>query len=528
MASKKHQPWAVIRLVTIVAPKEQTGRLLCATIHELSPERPAPTKMTGIESCDLKESGEKIFFRRVVLSREEAQTWYRSLNEGKNNTPRPTREEDHEKYDGLPFIVPKLIDNQPWPVFGIALGEGLLSQSAIPSVNPAPFLGHTCNRMHCRYGDRSGFETFLSDQRALAFVTELMHVNLKNYQEYLGSIIYCQPNPVIKNIEQFMAPAQGGHGERVICRIIPRPGESLEKISIIMFDKEAQLLTSFKHYHIPEDGILDIEKGVCLGKYGFVITHEEYGVLSCNPGRYFLREMHMEIHLHRPEILTIPAPMSNSEKSESITYSAAQKRDSQTIKSVIKEKCDLDINTRIKINTCIKQEAYKREQLSAAEHYGQRWFGNGSREEAMRFIQELLGTARSRVMISDPYLSYIQITQFLYAIHGDTTEVTLITTENAFTSSASDIKEKFDKVLGDLKTYQGLSPDIRVISSSKLHDRFLIIDNDAWSVGSSLNSLGEKASLVVKLPNPNDVPEKLKILASEGEELGTYLEKRIK
>ena len=43
----------------------------------------------------------------------------------------------------------------------------------------------------------------------------------------------------------------------------------------------------------------------------------------------------------------------------------------------------------------------------------------------------------------------------------------------------------------------------------RLHDRFLVIDGAAWFLGGSLNAIGERPSLAVRLPDPEPVEARL-------------------
>lgn len=81
MVANMHQEWAVVRLVT-VQKKGEMGRLLFTTVTELAQGRPVPTSMSGVDCFALKSNEERLFFRRTLLSKEDAINWYRSLGEG--------------------------------------------------------------------------------------------------------------------------------------------------------------------------------------------------------------------------------------------------------------------------------------------------------------------------------------------------------------------------------------------------------------------------------------------------------------
>ena len=112
MTANERPEWAVIRLVTI-QKKGEAGRLLFATVTELAQGRPVPTSMSGVDQFTLQGGEYRLFFRKTLLSKEEAIRWYRSLGEGERPTPVPTREEDRKKLDGVLIRVPRLEDVQP-------------------------------------------------------------------------------------------------------------------------------------------------------------------------------------------------------------------------------------------------------------------------------------------------------------------------------------------------------------------------------------------------------------------------------
>ena len=400
--------------------------------------------------------------------------------------------------------------------------DELFAQTGKLTSDPAPFIGSVPARLHRRFGDRAGLEAFLQDPEAQAFVARRMHLNLVDYQEYLGSAVYIAPDPVVRQIDHFMVPAKDGNDERIFYRVVPRPGQNLEGVRITAFDKEAKLLTSFETHSVPADGILDVEKGTCMGQYGFVLTHDQHGVLAYQPPATFLRQMNLSVRANSGNRRTISVPSGNATDSPRIEYQASMGSEVAS-KSVLGEVKNPGGNVRVAV------EARKRERRDEARYYGQRWFPEGSREEAALFVRDLLRSARSRVIIADPYLASLQLGQFLYALHGSEVKATLLTTKLAFAPTPPQTRkalvEEFKLSLQHLREHQQLTPLVHIISPSSLHDRFLVVDEDVWLIGNSLNSLGEKASMVVRLPNPEEVIEQLQVLSANALDLDIYISK---
>lgn len=474
--------------------------------------------MKGLHRCTVGKTGETVFFRRVMLSVQEAIDWYRALGSSDDKSPSPTRyEERNSKYDGIEIEISTLTDDPTWPYLGLPIGEGLFSHPSGRS-HPAPFVGNASARIHRRFGSQDGFDSVLADDKAVAFVARRLHVDLRLYREYLGSVALVAPDPVLKQIDNFMIPATADRGERIFYRFVPRAGESLAGLKLTTFDEQAHLLTDFSTQDIPSDGILDIDKGDCVGTYGYVVAHEQHGVLAYSPLYPFLRQMNLSIHAGTQGGMKVSVPTGESANSPRMEYPAAQR-------SILASQSLIGDGPRIpNVNTRIAIAAAYREKIVNAKQYGQCWFPDGSREEAMRFIQGELRRAKYKVMIADPYLAGLQLGQFLYAVNPETISVILLSSGLAFKSKdqepskIDDFSQRLDQLERDAK----VTAKAYVLQSSTLHDRFLVIDDTVWFLGNSLNTLGDKASLIVKLPNPDEVVDQLEGMLKQAISFGDY------
>jgi len=148
----------------------------------------------------------------------------------------------------------------------------------------------------------------------------------------------------------------------------------------------------------------------------------------------------------------------------------------------------------------------------------------------MRFIQGELKQAKSKVMIADPYLAGLQLGQFLYAVNPETTSVTLLTSGLAFKSKEQEPSkiDNFSQKLAQLEKDIKIAAKVYVLQSSILHDRFLLIDDSVWFLGNSLNTLGDKASLIVKLPNPDEVIGQLEGMLKQATSFEDYKKRQAK
>lgn len=525
MNDNKLQEWAVIRLATI-GKKREASRLLFATVTVLNQGRPVPAAMDKLDRLDIKKSNETISFRKVIQSKDDAEKWYRSLGSNNNLTPVPTRTTDrNKKYDGIKFDVSKLQDDRPWPQLGLPLQQDLFTHNKNYFTNPAPFIGNIPARLHRRIGSKEGFDGFIQDKKAVTFIKRRLHIDLEQYHEYLGGAVYLSPDPVIKQIDNFMAPAKGEHGERIIYRFIPYPGQTLQKLKLTEFSVENELLTNFDTYRIPDNNILTIDKGICDGLYGFIIHHYDYGVLAYQPPSSSFRQINIEFFIQSGKNSIVQVPTGSGKKAPQIEYPASPP-------SELASKCTIDggYSSVSDVASRIYQASDRRKMMAEAKYYDQHWFPENSRKDTMECIRDLIRPARSRVIIVDPYLSALQVVQYFYAISpsGSPSDIvvkiftTRLALENKQKIKTDDSIKKFQDELDKLSKHQKFLPEVRVLSESKLHDRFLIVDNNVWFVGNSFNSIGDKASMIIRLPNPYEVIERLDEITKDSQSLYEY------
>ena len=71
-------------------------------------------------------------------------------------------------------------------------------------------------------------------------------------------------------------------------------------------------------------------------------------------------------------------------------------------------------------------------------------------------------------------------------------------------------------------------PKICVLSgkSSPVHDRFLVIDGEVWLSGNSLSTLGQRAGMIVRLPDPDPVIKRLEAFWLDARVLSEWLSDR--
>lgn len=110
----------------------------------------------------------------------------------------------------------------------------------------------------------------------------------------------------------------------------------------------------------------------------------------------------------------------------------------------------------------------------------------------VRSVQALLGESQGLVRICDPYLAPRSL-DFLSAITA-ATELRVLT-------DRVDRENTVRRDLKALRTQMGYPVEIRRVTSHVLHDRYLIDRGGMLLIGTSLNGIGLKQSMVVRVGN---------------------------
>jgi hypothetical protein len=531
--------WAVIRLATYFPASASQARLLFGSVSLLTKDRPRPTSNTGAEGHKVgKGRGGKVFFRRTVLSAHDAIAWYRSAGANGINTPIPTDPKEAIDKDGIALTPTSFEDDPPWPSLGVPLGTDLFSSAGGPG-DPAPFCGSGAPRIHRRFGDDAGFEAVIADSAAVSFLKRRLHLNLSDYREYLGGLALVVPDPVLRSVQHFLVPEQNADGpERLVYRLVPRPEQKFDDLKLTILERRSNLLSRFETIDVPSHGLVTVESSLPFDQTGYAISHNVQGVIAYQQPVPFIRAVRASFGV-TGRTVKIQAPRSESPRSEIDSYEITELAHEIPI-GVGDERHDAIVKV-----VAAEQRRIRR---ANADRYKQTWFDDGQRDEAMSFLRRQLARARISVMVADPYFGALQVFQFLQAVPRTQIEFTVLTSRLAFESKHADATDAaFDSTQSqpvnaiDLTTesakltsfarslatlsergMKSVTALVLGIKPPPLHDRFLVIDDEVLFLGNSLNALGERASLILSVPDSEPILKKLRTMANAAIPFETY------
>lgn len=139
-------------------------------------------------------------------------------------------------------------------------------------------------------------------------------------------------------------------------------------------------------------------------------------------------------------------------------------------------------NTINNINDRLSTLEIKYDNLTSIEIFKDRIIYDNQLFEGYSFIKNLFNKANNRIIIIDSYLDY-SVLEMMNDINIDIT---------IYIASHTPITNR------EIKLFKN-NHNLNVIRTNKYHDRFIIIDDELYSIGSSIKDIGKRISQISKL-----------------------------
>jgi hypothetical protein len=474
---------------------ECTRTLLFAFVELLPREVPAPVDDydpdAGIRlGCKSKH---KIHFRHAVASAQQALAWYLDCRKGliilpENDGTLPSSTGGAKRLD-----TETLDDVLPWPTLRTA-GGGDGTIPFCPQWIESPRVHHL---LPLREPAIKQIWSEREAEKAGEAIRDHLHFNIGAYQEYWGSVHLIAPNPAYRRMDVRLQP-RVPPAESVLVRFEPRAGKSVEGLSLL-FEEQAPWGKSLIRFESVRSKLVRINFDRTVNMVREEVIDPERGMLRVqDDSAAFLRRFGLDVRLGSTLRVSGPEPGDGYEvtRSSKADGKAEEKGASETTAW-----------TRM-------HEAYSRRRAAAhASEHGQHWF-RGNREEARAYVRGLLHRAMRRVLVVDAYTGAEELFTYLLAVGAEDVTIQVLTSAELLTKSqsATEItKTKADVLTSNLGVLRGttrMNPfEVRVMTGSRpdIHDRFLLLDDKLWLLGSSLNEFGARGTMLVSVPDPEPV-----------------------
>jgi hypothetical protein len=347
------------------------------------------------------------------------------------------------------------------------------------------------------------------------------------YPEWHGGIVLVAPNPLFRRVERRRLPADNQLPERTLVRLHLRSGASPKRLRLILWDERGDAVGRFVEMPLAVSWLV-VEHPYPVAMEGLAIVCEKRGLLHWEAPAGYISQVRFRMAVRTAEKQVIVPPTSGQSEEQ---YRVKEMEDHEVFTEPVAIKADSlprDISSRL------SEMRQVRRQRSQVQGLNQKWF-HGNQAEAAAFIRGLVGRAQKNVMIIDPYFAGRELIRFAHATTRPDVRIGILTsamvltrTKDAFdpTREAGEgllaASRSFDRqrVRGQL--------EIRVMpgDTPQVHDRFLVVDSDVWLSGNSLNEIGQRAGMILRLPDPAPVVTQLRALFDNAKLLEEWLEGR--
>ncbi len=522
---------AVIHLAWDWDKQIQQGTLIFAMVELLPLNIVHSALETDVIRKQLDHSGNHyVNMQQYQVVVDEAIKWYEACREGaaselKSNNPRE-------------YKLALLSEEPAWPRLTTAIDSDL---------HIVPFLAdwHRCPRLHHLIPVQEDFITSLwnaeQQDKALTWLSEHLFFDFKDYPELLGSIHLIAPNPVFNGLDIKEIP--GYVTESVLLKFYLWPGQAVDGLELSVRDIRPTGAVNIRNINLTAPA-LKIDFGHEIYKLDISITCPRRGVLFWNNPVSFIRSISLNANVQtarRKMILTDETRESSLERETNIIHP-----DSSTI-----------IGKEQPLPPALEAivEAQKmRRRRSDAKHLDQYLFSEQA-DEAETFVRGVIGPARKRVLIVDPYFTTLyELIKFGLAPERPSVSVQILTSGKGFKQlaheqciqkssegipdllklsknkfEAKDYGKIFDQFCQELSKQSRTvinTIEIKVMTGKEpdVHDRFIVADNNVWLIGSSLNKFGKRLTTTVRLPDPDPVRNALERVWNEAEDLHQWIQ----
>lgn len=313
---------------------------------------------------------------------------------------------------------------------------------------------------------------------------EFLHCDLTRYTNVIGNMYVIQYHPEFRKIDWKVCKTLGGLVGKVTYR---KQGNTKYQCCAINSDANGIILerktidfsTGDRMVLIPFDS--DIEQVEVL------IVDDNGQIVYRTQNMHFIRSISLGMSINSMIVKMKSKDKEGKEHIEDIPKFS-------TTRSVIGAQSDID---QIIVKDTKSYEQAERE-FKFIFFDGDKNLKEQNLQKAHDVLMAIQNHANNKIIICDPYFGADELYKYVFHQRSLDVSVRILTSKSITKEQAKALKlaqEKYNAIVNGSKV------KCRVMrGQSDLHDRFLVVDNNVWILGTSLNNFGERATTIAMVP----------------------------
>jgi hypothetical protein len=466
-------------IVHVVWERKESQRTLLLAWVELLPREISPPDDDGEVFTRIQDS--YVYVRHVVTTADRALRWYRDCARGV--AVRPANDGSlPEPAPDVGTLAMSPTDEEPrWPNL-------LCTRSA-----SLPFLAnwYECPRVHHLIQPGFALSALWNDtQQSVArrWLSGQLHFDVADHSVLWGSVHFVAPNPVFRSLSQGLEESGDRTQERLLLHVQARDGHRADGLLLRFLEQRPTGICVSKHWTLTGPTLL-LQFDHILAEIAIEIHDPCRGLLWFEAPTGFLQSVGVQMSL------------------ASGTRVISDERGPLLEVPLVTDMPPTSVGTPAPIGKASAQvllgEASTRHEQREQRQPLQRWF-SGQHEEAIATVHDLIRNARQQVVIVDPYFARPEL-RFAVAVSRVVVPVSVLTSHDGLIEreKKGELQEEFVASVARFLATPNANPlKVHVMAGAGIHDRFLVIDDRVFLLGSSLNRFGDRGTMIVELRDP--------------------------
>jgi len=507
------------------------------SVIELLPNESSKTRALKLKRLNLKKNNDHTLYieKRKIESIDEALALFRQSTDLKIDDDKIIFVNDEfplEPPNSAPLILPSNSD----------------SKNGLRAVLPTRI---SSMRLWTKVDSDRKTKTLFNEQEWIEvgqFTSDILGFDISRLDEHIGNIYLCAANPYYRSISFTLSDKAPG----VYYNIKLRKGCNCQDIIMSISDKRGDLLSYIVEFHpVTPNGFISLIHEPQL--FGIKIFDKNKNLIADEGSFTFIKQIEIEPLVKSSDfVIKIREGTTDKKLPPRPKYSNSGKI---KVGDAGINLANYFKNARIAKQHLVNEENNEFIVYTSSDNPNEK---DVIKQKAKDKIRELINKAKFKCIICDPYFGIKDLLEFVYHIQNISVEVRILSSKMFLSERINspnikdnsilldEILEKIDnttksaeirldeiKIIikenqlkktdlptnADLlyagiveynsKPFQKIECRILKGSKSELHDRYLIIDNDVWALGSSLNEFGDRVSSIAKIESPFPVLKKV-------------------